>query len=75
MLIGIELMFHAASFNFMLFSNYDPEGIQGQTFVLFIVAMVVCETVVALAIMLKVYQHYQTIALDQLQHLQEEGKA
>jgi NAD(P)H-quinone oxidoreductase subunit 4L len=71
MLIGIELMLNAASFNFVLFSSYDPMQ-QGQVFVLFIMAMIVCETAVALAIIFKVYQHYQSIELDQLQHLQEE---
>ena len=70
-LVGIELMFSAASFNFMLFSRYDPD-MQGQVFVLFIVAMAVCEAVVGLAIILKVYQHYQTIELDQLQRLREQ---
>ncbi len=71
MLIGIELMFNAANFNFVLFSNYDPRQ-QGQVFVLLIMAMIVCETAVALAIIFKVYQHYQGIKLDQLQHLREE---
>lgn len=65
MLIGIELMLNAANFNFVLFSSYDPEQ-QGQVFALFIMAMVVCETAVALAIIFKVYQHYQTIVLDKL---------
>ncbi len=72
MLIGIELMLNAASFNFVLFSNYDPKQ-QGQVFALFIMAMVICETAVALAIIFKVYQHYQSTALDKLQQgLQEE---
>jgi NAD(P)H-quinone oxidoreductase subunit 4L len=71
MLIGIELMLNAASFNFVLFSSCDPMQ-QGQVFVLFIMAMIVCETAVALAIIFKVYQHYQRIELDQLQHLREE---
>jgi NADH:ubiquinone oxidoreductase subunit K len=35
-------------------------------------AMIVCETAVALAIIFKVYQHYQSIELGQLQHLREE---
>ena len=71
MLIGIELMLNAASFNFVLFSSYDPKQ-QGQVFALFIMAMVVCETAGALAIIFKVYQHYQSIALDKLQQgLQE----
>ena len=71
MLIGIELMLNAANFNFVLFSHYDPKQ-QGQVFALFIMAMVVCETAVALALVFKVYQHYQSIALDKLQRLREE---
>ncbi|HAN49567.1 MAG TPA: NADH-quinone oxidoreductase subunit NuoK [Amoebophilaceae bacterium] len=70
-LIGIELMFNAACFNFVLFSSYDPQQ-QGQVFVLLIMAMIVCETAVALAIIFKVYQHYQSIELVQLQRLREE---
>jgi NADH:ubiquinone oxidoreductase subunit K len=34
-------------------------------------AMIVCETAVALAIIFQVYQHYQSIELDQLQRLRE----
>ena len=71
MLIGIELMLAAANFNFVIFSSYDPQR-QGQVFALLIMAMVVCETAVALAIIFKVYQHYQTIDLNELQQeLQE----
>ena len=70
MLIGIELMFNAACFNFVLFSNYDPMQ-QGQVFVLFIMAMIVCETAVALAIIFKVYRHYKSIEVERLQHLRE----
>lgn len=71
MLIGVELMLNAANFNFVLFSRYDPQQ-QGQVFALLIMAMVVCETAIALAIIFRVYQHYQTIDLNELQqHLQE----
>ena len=70
MLIGIELMLSAACFNFVLFSSYDPTQ-QGQVFVLFFMTMIVCETAVALAIILKVYQYHQSIDIDQLQCLRE----
>ena len=66
MLIGIELMLNAANLNLMVFNNSYPRQLEGQVLVLLSVVMVVCETVVALAIMLQVYQHYQTIALDKL---------
>ncbi len=69
-LIGIELMLNAASFNFVLFNSYDPTQ-QGQVFVLLIMTMIVCETAVALAIIFQVYQHYQSIELGQLQRLRE----
>ena len=65
-LIGIELMMQAASFNFVLWSRYDPEHLQGQVFVLFALAMIACETAVALALMHKVYQQRGTIDLDEL---------
>ena len=71
MLIGIELMLQAASLSFVLFSSYDPEQ-QGQVFALFIMAMTVCETAVALAIIFRVYQHHRSIQPDQLQQLREE---
>jgi NADH:ubiquinone oxidoreductase subunit K len=70
-LIGIELMLNAACFNFVLFGSYDPQQ-QGQVFVLLIMAMIVCETAVALAIIFKVYQQYQSIDLADLQNLREE---
>lgn len=70
-LIGIELMLHAACFNFVLFSSYDPQQ-QGQVFVLLIMTMIVCETAVALAIIFQVYQHHQGIEISQLQRLREE---
>lgn len=70
-LIGIELMLNAACFNFVLFGSYDPKQ-QGQVFVLLIMAMIVCETAVALAIIFNVYQQYQSVNLVDLQNLKEE---
>ena len=64
-------MFNAACFNFVLFSSYDPKQ-QGRVFVLLIMAMIVCETAVALAIIFQVYQHHPSIELGQLQRLREE---
>lgn len=69
-LIGVELMLNAACFNFILFSSYDPMQ-QGQVFFLVIMAMITCETAVALAIIFNVYQHYQNIEVGQLRRLRE----
>ena len=70
-LIGIELMLNAACFNLILLSSHHPQGIQAQAFVLFILAVVACEMAVGLAIVLKVYQKYRTLKINQLRHLQE----
>jgi NADH:ubiquinone oxidoreductase subunit K len=70
-LIGIELILNSACFNFVLFGRYDPTQ-QGQVFVLLIMATIVCETAVALAIIFKVYQQYQSINLVDLKNLKEE---
>lgn len=66
LLIGIELMLATANFNFVVFSSYDPQR-QGQVFALLIMAVIACETAVALAIIFKVYQYYRTIYLNKLQ--------
>ena len=70
-LLGIELMLNAANFNFVLFSNYDPKQ-QGQVFALLVMAIVVCETAVALAIIVQVYRHRNSVELEKLQSLREE---
>lgn len=70
-LIGIELMLSAACFDFVLFGSYDPER-QGQVFFLFFISMIVCETAVALAMILRVHQSHQSIDADQLQQLREQ---
>ena len=72
LLIGIELMLNAASLNFIIFSRYDVDAIRGQLFVLFIIVVTVCEVAVGLAIILKIYQYYQTIDIDRIQGLKEE---
>lgn len=64
-LIGIELMLNASNLNFILFSSYDPEQ-QGQVFALLVMAVIICETAVALAIVFKIYGYYRHVQLDEL---------
>ncbi|MCG8340493.1 MAG: NADH-quinone oxidoreductase subunit NuoK [Cytophagales bacterium] len=72
LLIGIELMLNAANLNFIVFSSYDVDAVQGQLFVLFILVVTVCEVAIGLAIILKIYQYYQTIDIDRIKRLKEE---
>jgi NADH-quinone oxidoreductase subunit K len=71
-LMGIELILNAANINLVAFSQYDPQRLQGQLFALFVIVVAACEAAVALAIILRVYQYYQTIHLDEVSELKEE---
>jgi NADH:ubiquinone oxidoreductase subunit K len=67
-LMGIELILNAANLNLVAFSRYDPK-LQGQMFVLFIIAIAASEAAVALAIIMKVYKYYNTVNLDEINKL------
>lgn len=65
-LMGIELIFNAANLNLVAFSRYDPVLLQGQMFSLFVMVVAAAEAAVALAIVLRVYQHFKTANLNQI---------
>ncbi len=67
-LVGIELVLNAANINFVAFSQHDP-SLSGQMFSLFVIVVAVAESAVALAIIYKVYQHYRTSDLGDLNQL------
>lgn len=67
-LMGIELMLNAANLNLVAFSQYDT-GIQGQFFSLFVMVVAAAEVAVALAIVIKTYQHYQTTDMEDISEL------
>ena len=70
-LMGIELMLNAANLNFVAFSQKDPLNPDGQMAAIFVMVLAAAEVAVALAIVLKVYQHYQTIEIEQVDELKE----
>ena len=59
-LLGIELMLNASNLNLIAFNQLYPANISGQMFALFVIIVAVCEAAVGLAIVLQVYQYYQT---------------
>jgi NADH:ubiquinone oxidoreductase subunit K len=65
-LMGIELIFNAANLNLIAFSRHDPMLMQGQLFSLFVILVAAAEAAVALAIVLRVYQHFNTANLNQV---------
>lgn len=68
-LIGVELMLNAANINLIAFSSFDAFQLQGQIFSLFVITVAAAEAAVGLAIVVKVYQHYQTADLDKINDL------
>jgi NADH:ubiquinone oxidoreductase subunit K len=70
-LLGIELMLNASNLNLVAFNRLYPSSIDGQIFVLFVIIVAVCEAAVGLAIVLQVYQYYQTSVPDSVSELKE----
>ncbi|MBD0254703.1 MAG: NADH-quinone oxidoreductase subunit NuoK [Cytophagales bacterium] len=68
-LMGIELMLNAANLNLVAFSRYDPGRLQGQVFALFVIVVAAAEAAVALAILLRVFAHFNTVELDKVNGL------
>lgn len=64
-LIGLELVLNAVNINLVAFSQYDAR-LSGQMFALFVLVVAAAESAVALAIILKVYRHFQTVDLDKI---------
>ena len=70
MLIAAELIFSAASLNFMAMNRFfatDPAA--GQIFVLFIMALAAADVAIALSIIIAVYRNYRSIGSKELSEL------
>jgi NADH:ubiquinone oxidoreductase subunit K len=62
MLIAGELIFSAASLNFMTFNRFmAPDPAVGQVFVLFIMGLAAAEVAIALSIIIAIYRNYRSI--------------
>ena len=70
-LLGIELMLNASNLNLVAFNTLFPESVDGQIFALFVIIVAVSEAAVGLAIVLQVYQYYQTSVPDSVGELKE----
>ncbi len=65
-LMSIELMLNAVTLNLVAFANYlDPQGIKGQVFTTFVIAIAAAEAAVGLAIVLSIYRNRDTIDMEQ----------
>jgi NADH-quinone oxidoreductase subunit K len=70
MLISGELIFAAASLNFMAFNRFTaPDQSVGQIAVLFIMGLAAAEVAITLSIIIAVYRNYRSIASKDLNEL------
>ncbi|HTT56577.1 MAG TPA: NADH-quinone oxidoreductase subunit NuoK [Opitutaceae bacterium] len=70
MLIAGELIFSAASLNFMALNRFvAPDPAVGQIAVLFIMGLAAAEVVIALSIIIAVYRNYRSIRVKELAEL------
>ena len=70
MLISGELIFSAASLNFMAFNRFTVhDATVGQIFVLFIMGLAAAEVAIALSIIVAVYRNYRSVKTTELSEL------
>jgi len=68
-LMGIELVINAAALNFVAFSRYIAANLSGQVFALFLIVIAAAEAVVALAIIIRIYQNQATVDIEDSKEL------
>lgn len=70
-LMGIELMLNAANINFIAFSKYSGANLDGQIVSIFVIILAACEAAVALAIVLNMFQQFNTVNVDEVHSLKD----
>lgn len=68
-LMGIELILNAANLNFIAFARFGNMNIGGHIFALFVIVLAAAEVAIALAIIINLYQNFNSINVDEAQQL------
>lgn len=68
-LLGIELLLNAAALNFVSYSQFVTNKLDGHVMALFIIMIAAAEAAVALAIVIRSFQLKETVHLDEFNHL------
>ena len=63
-LMGIELILNAANINYIAFARYGGASIDGQVFAVFVIMLAAAEAAIGLAIVLGVYQNFESIDVE-----------
>ena len=70
-LMGIELILNSANINFVAFSRYSWESLDGQVIAIFVIILAAAEAAIALAIILNIYQNFNTVNVDEINKLRD----
>jgi NADH:ubiquinone oxidoreductase subunit K len=66
-LMSVELIFNAATINFVAFNRYlHPDAVWGQGAALFVIALAAAEAVVGMALVLVIYRNFKTVLAENL---------
>jgi NADH-quinone oxidoreductase subunit K len=63
-LMGIELILNSANINYVAFARYGQTPYDGQIFAIFVIMLAAAEAAIGLAIVLGIYQAFETIDVD-----------
>lgn len=63
-LMGIELVLNSANINYIAFARYGSTAYDGQIFAIFVIMLAAAEAAIGLAIVLGMYQQFQTIDVE-----------
>lgn len=63
-LMGIELILNSANLNYVAFARYNGGAYDGQVFAIFVIMLAAAEAAIGLAIVLAIYQGFETIEVD-----------
>jgi NADH-quinone oxidoreductase subunit K len=70
MLLGIELILNAAALNFVAYTRFINQNLDGHIMSLFIIVIAAAEAAVGLAIVIRFFQIKETIHIDDATELQ-----
>jgi len=70
-LMGIELILNSANINFIAFSRFGGMNLDGQAIAVFVIILAAAEAAIALAIVLNIYNRWNTVNIDQVDKLKE----
>ena len=70
-LMGIELVLNAANINFLAFSRFSTGTLDGHVFAVFVIILAAAEAAIALAIVLNIYQNFNSVNVDEINRLKD----